>query len=70
MNDSSFELLDILTILSFLLQVKTQNSLFTFKDFQEDNNRVTQDIHAHLQMRDKKIELIMNKLGVVDSEAY
>lgn len=64
MNEE-FELLDLLTVLSFIMQVQNQSKLFGISDIQEDNNRVAEEIHQHLQQQDEKInkilELIVNE---------
>ena len=63
MNENQqFELLDVLTIISFLLQVKNNEKLFSITDIQEDNNRIATDIHKHLTEQDQKINKIMEIL--------
>lgn len=62
MNNGNFELLDILTIISFALQVQNQSKLFDITDIQEDNNRVSEDIHRHLKQQDEKINRILSIL--------
>lgn len=64
MNDNNqLELLDILTVLSFVMQVQNQSKLFGISDIQEDNNRVAEDIHKHLQQQDAKINKILELLS-------
>lgn len=62
MNEE-FELLDLLTVLSFIMQVQNQSKLFGISDIQEDNNRVAEEIHQHLQQQDKKINKILELIG-------
>lgn len=63
MNENQqFELLDVLTIVSFLLQLQNQSKLFGLADVQADNNRIAEDIHKHLTEQDKKINEIMEIL--------
>lgn len=62
MNEE-FELLDLLTVLSFIMQVQNQSKLFGISDIQEDNNRVAEEIHQHLRQQDKKINKILELIG-------
>ena len=62
MNEE-FELLDLLTVLSFVMQVQNQSKLFGISDIQEDNNRVAEEIHQHLQQQDEKINKILELIG-------
>lgn len=64
MNEE-FELLDLLTVLSFIMQVQNQSKLFGISDIQEDNNRVAEEIHQHLKQQDEKINKI---LELIDNE--
>lgn len=62
MNEE-FELLDLLTVLSFIMQVQNQSKLFGINDIQEDNNRVAEEIHQHLKQQDEKINKILELIG-------
>ena len=65
MNDNQqFELLDILTILSFILQVQNQGNLISMKDVQNEVNRAVGEIHAHLEEQDRIIKLLLGKEGI------
>lgn len=61
--NEEFELLDILTVLSFIMQVQNQNKLLGISDIQEDNNRVAEEIHQHLRQQDEKINEILELIG-------
>lgn len=61
-QNQNFELLDILTIVSFCMQLQNQAKIVDLHDIQDDNNRIAQDIHAHLEQQDKKINRIMGAL--------
>lgn len=61
-QNQNFELLDILTIVSFFMQLQNQAKIVDLHDIQDDNNRIAQDIHAHLEQQDKKINRIMGAL--------
>lgn len=63
MNSTEFELLDLLTVLSFIMQVQNQSKLFGISDIQEDNNRVAEEIHQHLKQQDEKINKILELIG-------
>lgn len=63
MNSTEFELLDLLTVLSFIMQVQNQSKLFGISDVQEDNNRVAEEIHQHLRQQDEKINKILELIG-------
>lgn len=62
MNEE-FELLDLLTVLSFIMQLQNQSKLFGISDIQEDNNRVAEEIHQHLKQQDEKINKILELIG-------
>ena len=63
MNDNQqFELLDILTILSFALQLKNESKLIGITDVQNEVNRAVSEIHAHLEEQDRKIELLLKEV--------
>lgn len=63
MNDSGqLELLDVLTIISFCIQMQNQNKIFSIHDIQSDNDRVLNDIHQHLKIQDDKIDQILSLL--------
>ena len=61
-QNQNFELLDILTIISFCMQLQNQAKIVDLHDIQNDNNRIAQDIHAHLEQQDKKINRIMGAI--------
>lgn len=62
MNEE-FELLDLLTVLSFIMQVQNQSKLFGISDIQDDNNRIAEEIHQHLRQQDEKINKILELIG-------
>ena len=65
MNDSKqFELLDLLTVLSFVLQVENQGNIIGLGDVQNEVNRAINEIHAHLEEQDRKLELLLRKEGI------
>ena len=62
-NNNQFEFLDILTILSFVLQVENQGNIIGLSDVQNEVNRAVSEIHAHLEEQDRKIELLLERIG-------
>ena len=67
MNDNrQFELLDILTILSFVLQVENQGNIIGLGDVQNEVNRAVEEIHRHLEEQDRKIGLLLERMGIND----
>ena len=67
MNDNKqFEFLDILTVMSFALQVQNQASLISMSDIQDEVNRAVGEIHAHLEEQDRMLKLLLGKDGKHD----
>lgn len=63
MNESGqLEFLDVLTIISFCIQLQNQSNTFSIRDIQNDNDRVLYDIHQHLKTQDDKIDQILSLL--------
>lgn len=63
MNESGqLELLDVLTIISFCIQMQNQSKIFSIHDIQSDNDRVLDEIHQHLKIQDEKIDQILSLL--------
>ena len=57
---NNLEFLDILTLISFVLQVQNQQNIIGISDVQREVNRAVEDIHQHLQAQDEKLERILN----------
>lgn len=64
--NGQLEVLDILTIVSFVLQVQNQGRIIDLADVQDEVNRAVEDIHKHLQEQDNKIDRIIE---VIEHEA-
>lgn len=62
-ENSQFEFLDIITVVSFIMQLQNQSKLFSLHDIQDDNNRISAEIHQHLQQQDEKINKILELMG-------
>ena len=60
---NNLEFLDIITIVSFVLQLENQNRIIDIKDVQNEVNRAITEIHAHLEEQDDKINRILEALN-------
>lgn len=63
-NDQGLEFLDILTVMSFAIQMMNQSKIFGISDVQKELKKVVEEIHAHLQKQDDKIDRIMEVMGI------
>lgn len=61
-QNQNLDFLDIITLMSFMLQIKNQNKFFDIHDVQEDNNRIVAVIQEHLKNQDKKIDYIISRM--------
>ena len=59
----NLEALDLLTVLSFVLQLQNQGQIIDIRDIQRDNDRAVKEIHAHLEEQDKNINRILEVLN-------
>lgn len=59
MYQQNYSFLDVITILSFILQLQNQDKLFDIKDVQKEMQKVSDRIDSHLQSQDEKINLIL-----------
>ena len=64
----NLDLLDLLTILSFALQVQNQSNIVGISDVQDEVNRAVSEIHAHLEEQDKNIKAILEVLNGTDQK--
>ena len=67
-NGQQFEFLDILTIMSFALQVQNQSNIIGLSDVQNEVNRAVSEIHAHLEEQDRMLKLLLGKEGYHDPD--
>lgn len=54
--------LDILSLISFGFQIETLGNTFTIEDIQQDNDRILEELHGHLEEQDRKIDYILEVL--------
>lgn len=60
MNENSqLNFLDILTLVSFCLQLQNQRNIISLGDVQNEVNRAISEIHAHLEMQDGKLDKLL-----------
>ena len=59
MYQQNYSFLDVITILSFMLQLQNQDKLFDIKDVQKELQKVQDRIDNHLQIQDDKIDMIL-----------
>jgi hypothetical protein len=64
MDNTQFDILDILNILSFVIRVKNLNENLSQNTAGDLLSSVVKEIHGHLSEQDRKIDLILEKLGV------
>lgn len=64
MDDGQFDILDILNILSFIIGVKNLNENLSQNTAGDLLSVAVKEIHGHLSEQDRKIDLILKKLGV------
>ena len=67
MNDN-LDFLDVLTLLSFYLQVLNQQNIISMGDVQDEVNRAITEIHKHLEEQDKKIDTILKEILQYDQD--
>lgn len=64
MPGQNFELLDVLSFLSFALQVQNQSKIFSISDVQKELHKAVDEIHAHLENQDEKLQKICEVLKI------
>lgn len=62
MYQQNYSFLDVITILSFILQLQNQDKLFDINDIQRELQKVQDRIDNHLQIQDDKIDMILELL--------
>ena len=66
--NSQFDILDIISIINFFIGLKNLNENVEQGSVQQSLQNKTHDIHEHLNMQDKKIDEILNRLEMIESE--
>lgn len=63
MNENNFDFLDLLTIISIVIQIQNQKDIAKASDIQNEIDKAVDLINEHLQMQDKKINEILRILN-------
>lgn len=61
--------MDLLNILSLYISIKNLDLNLSQDTAGKMLDAAVQDVHAHLQEQDKKIDLILKQIGVAENEA-
>lgn len=67
-NNNNLEFLDILSIISFSIQMANQGKLISIDEFQKELHKAVSDIHQHLEIQDDKIDKIMEVLNLENNQ--
>lgn len=62
------EVMDLLSLVSFYFQMKNYESNIDQNALQATINSAVDNIHEHLEIQDKKIDEILEKIGGVNIE--
>lgn len=55
--------LDIVSVMGTMLGIMTYDKVITKDDLEKNMHNMLIDIHNHLEEQDKKLDLILNKIG-------
>lgn len=66
--NSQFDIIDIISIINFFIGLKNLNDNVDQGSVQQSLQNKTHDIHEHLSSQDKKIDEILNRLEMIESE--
>ncbi|MBQ6413011.1 MAG: hypothetical protein IJI19_06000 [Ruminococcus sp.] len=58
---NGIDFLDLITLLSFALQIENQKNIVGIADVQEEVNRAVAEIHGHLEEQDRKIDVLLGR---------
>ena len=63
-QQQEFGILDLLTLISFAIQLENQKNIIGIQDVQSEVDRAIDLLNNHLQSQDEKINKIMEALGI------
>ena len=63
-QQQEFGVLDLLTLISFAIQLENQKNIIGIQDVQSEVDRAIDLLNDHLQSQDEKINKIMEALGI------
>lgn len=55
--------LDVVSVMGTMLGIMTYDKVITKDDLEKNMHNMLIDIHNHLEEQDKKLDLILNKIG-------
>ena len=55
--------LDVVSVMGTMLGIMTYDKVITKDDLEKNMHNMLKDIHNHLEEQDKKLDLILNKIG-------
>ena len=67
MENKQLDFLDILSLISFAIQLQNQGNIIHISDVQNEVDRAVDKINEHLVEQDRKLNLIMEGLGYEDN---
>ena len=67
MENKQLDFLDILSIMSFAIQIENQGNIIRIQDIQSEVDRAIDLLNSHLEKQDRKINKIMEVLGIEDN---
>lgn len=67
MENKQLDFLDILSIMSFAIQIENQGNIIRIQDIQGEVDRAIDLLNSHLEKQDQKINKIMEALGIEDN---
>lgn len=62
MDENNFDFLDLLNIISIVIQIQNQKNIAKASDIQSEIDKAVDLINEHLQTQDKKIDEILRIL--------
>lgn len=63
-DNKQFGILDLLTLISFAIQLENQKNIIGIQDVQGEVDRAIDSLNEHLQKQDEKINKIMEALHI------
>lgn len=57
--DEQLDLLDILTIISFTIQLQNQSNIIRMTDVQKEVRAAVNELHEHLELQDDKLDQVL-----------
>ena len=58
-DQSQLDFLDVLAVISFVIQMQNQQNIIGRRDVQKEVDRAIGEIHAHLEAQDEKLNQLL-----------